>query len=157
MARAARYIAAIGILALLFMVLSERYSPVFFLYGTLISVFALFFTRWLLPGQSLSGYSRIHVLSLALYLPCLVFFMVEAAVKSIALITKRAKTITYEFPTRLPDAFRINLLANSITLTPGTVCVEHRGDRLLVMQLVAPGEKQDYSRITQMEKLISKI
>lgn len=51
------------------------------------------------------------------------------------LVTGRVNVDIVDITTELEDDFRVSLLANSITLTPGTVTLERRGGHLRVIWL----------------------
>ena len=70
-----------------------------------------------------------------LYVGNLVLEIIKAAFQVTALVWKRGETpdpIMVEFRSGLSDPFANVVLANSITLTPGTFTVEHSEDRFVI-------------------------
>jgi multicomponent Na+:H+ antiporter subunit E len=138
-----RYARTIVILTALWLILNERMSAVDIVTGAAIAAIAVLLTnRLVLRGSFRSAYPlRIRfALLFGLRLVVAIYVAGVQALRAMLSGTVRARVITVH--TTLRSNFGIAMLANAITLTPGTVTIERDGETLRVLELVtgtAPG------------------
>lgn len=127
------------LLFLLWICLNGRVTPEIVVIGAgVTAALMLFASRFL--GRTVRkerDFLRLAPLA-ALYLLNLLWEVVKAAatVLLVALTpTQRPEPVLVEFRSGLPREYQNVILANSITLTPGTITVFQEGDRFLVHAL----------------------
>ncbi len=133
----ARFLRNTALLFGLWLILSGRGEPLFLILGLAASA-------GIAGLQSLQGgppNPTIPLKGFILYIPWLLVRIVASNLRTMILILNprlpiEAKLIRYPLKLRNPAA--VALLANSITLTPGTVTVEMNKDELLVHTLDDP-------------------
>jgi len=134
----------ITLLTFIWMILFEQFSLAMLLFSVVISILVDLFTdRFLLRGNYEHSYV-IGTWTSIKYIFRLIIEIYLAGIDVIPTIIKgdaHAEIVRTE--TKLTDELLIDLLANSITLTPGTVTVEKRGSELLVLNLNALAEDED--------------
>ena len=123
----------ITILTLFFVVLTERVTIqnviVAFLIASLISKFTV-------SNNLIHPYLKMKTLSKWAVYGVVLFYEVIKANVQVALITLsrhmdiEPMVVTYE--SKLSDEWLLTILANSITLTPGTMTVDIKGNQLLI-------------------------
>lgn len=124
------------LLFLLWIIWNGKVSVEILLFGTALTALAMLFAIKLL-GYSIESESRFWR-NLPLFLRYVAVLIAEilrsaAAVGAIALSPgKRPDPVIIEFHSGLPTDFQNVLLANSITLTPGTFTLFQEGDRFMV-------------------------
>ena len=122
----------------------EYFTPFIFVSGLLISIIVVIFTdRFLLKGN----YEHSYVIGFGTLLRYGIRLVVEIFLAGIAVIPTIIKgdadVEIVRVETRLKDELLIDILANSITLTPGTVTVDKIGNQLLVLNLNALEPDED--------------
>ena len=127
------------LLFLLWILLNGRVTPEIVVIGAgVAAALMLFMSRFLGWGvRKERDFLRLAPLA-ALYLLNLLWEVVKAAaaVLLVALTpTLRPEPVLVEFYSGLPREYQNVILANSITLTPGTITVFQEGDRFLVHAL----------------------
>lgn len=127
------------VIAVIWIILHERISPLLFLSGWVLGILSMVITdRYLLLGDYKSSYQ----ISLRLMLKYLLFLLVQIYRSGFEAILRMLQGKTdvgiVEFETKLENELHICLLANSITLTPGTVTLDKNGRRLKVLCLNRP-------------------
>ena len=100
--------------------------------GLAVSVVCVIFCRRFLPMEKLSG---INYFRFFLYIFYLIGQMYVAAVSAVRLVIKGARTEIVEVETVIKNEFLRVMLANSITLVPGSVTLDINEDRLTVLLL----------------------
>ena len=126
------------LLSVVWMILNESLALHIVLSGPAVAVVVLYFTNRLVLKDDYHSYYHIRPLVLLKYCVVLVKQIYVAGFHAMAkIITKRVNVNIVEFDTRLKDDFHISLLANSITLTPGTVTMDKKGQRLQVIWIDA--------------------
>ena len=124
------------LLFLLWIIWNGKVSVEILLFGAALTALAMLFAIKLL-GYSLESERRFWR-NLPLFLRYVAVLIAEilrsaAAVGAIALSPgKRPDPVIIEFHSGLPTDFQNVLLANSITLTPGTFTLFQEGDRFMV-------------------------
>ena len=120
------------IFTIIWVILREEVTLSAVLIGVAISAVCVLFTKKFLPLESITGVSYFRFLKHVVY----VFGqMYVGAIFAIRLVIKGAKTDVIEIRTELKNDFLRVMLANSITLVPGSVTLELRGDRLVILLL----------------------
>lgn len=134
----------IVLLSLVWLILFEDITAFIVLSGILMSILVVLFTdRFLLKGNYEHSY-MISLGTLAKYTVLLVYEIYLAGMDVIPnILTGKADVQIITCETKLKDELNIDILANSITLTPGTVTVEKKGTTLQVLALNAPAEGED--------------
>lgn len=132
------------ILSLVWLILFEEFSVGIALTGLLMAVLVVIFTdRFLLKGN----YEHSYMIELGTLLKYGLRLIVEIFLAGIAVIpnilTGKSDVEIINCETKLTDELLIDILANSITLTPGTVIVEKKGSKLKVLALNPPGVEED--------------
>lgn len=134
----------IVLLSLIWLLLFEQFSLLTLLSAILVSILVVLFTdRFLLRGN----YEHSYVIGFGTSLKYIFRLMVEIYLAGIdvipTIIKGDADVEIVQAETNLTDELLIDLLANSITLTPGTVTVEKKGSKLLVLNLNALSKDED--------------
>ncbi len=112
--------------------------------GALVALAAAVLTRPLLPA-SFAGFSPMAALRFLIYVPVFLWEMVKANLQIAAIVLHPRLPIApriLKARTRLSSDGGKMLLANSITLTPGTLTVDVRGDELWI-HCVRPAPEQE--------------
>lgn len=127
--------AAACILAAVYMILTERFTPTSALIGFGLSIIALVLARIL----SSEGGNRDSLALGAYYFISggyLLFVILKSAVHSIPYVfSKRTCICCVTYQTTLRDERLKSLLANAVTLSPGTATVDMEDDMLEVLAL----------------------
>jgi multicomponent Na+:H+ antiporter subunit E len=132
-----------GILLMaIWLILSGHYDLIHISYGLGCTVFVVWFNARMrclsLAGEDACGESKIRLGALALYLPWLLWEILLAAAHVAKVVLHPKMPIDpslIRFNSRLPNVVAKVILANSITLTPGTITVDLHGDEFLVHAL----------------------
>lgn len=121
---------------IIWIILFEEISLKIIISGILISVVALLFTEKMLVGGSFYKEYPINIFWLIKYGLFLVIEIYKAGFITIyKTITGKINPGTVDIKTNLKDDYSISILANSITLTPGTVTLNKNGNHLKVLWL----------------------
>ena len=125
---------------ILWIILNGRVTLELVLLGILISAAVFLFARAAFGYTASSERKVLKYTPLAIvYLVNLMREIIVATCHVISLIlhpSAKPKPVLIEFHSGLPTEFQNVVLANSITLTPGTVTVEMEGDHFLVHCLI---------------------
>ena len=155
--RIVRYAAILCVYALVYIVLVENVSWLNFLFGLAVSFIAILFSDKYLLYDEYDKLLPIKLWGFLIYIPYLMAKIMQAGIRAAALTVKgNAKLLYYNYESILPNDFSLNLLANSITLTPGTVTVSRKNNSLFIMQLAEEDEEFDLKSIKKFEKRINK-
>ena len=128
------------LLTAIWIVLSESFTVSTALIGLVISVASVFFCRRLLPFSKIEN---INYFRLAIYPFYLLGQVYLSAFNVMRLIFTGADVEIVKVKTRISNVFLRAILANSITLAPGTVSLELKDDTITVLRLK---EKTDNSK-----------
>ncbi len=102
--------------------------------GLILGILAAIFANSFLVTSQLTSAYRPNLLSFLLFIVVLIYRIFKAGISVIpAIITGRTKTGIIDIKTEVPEGLASTALANSITLTPGTVTVEKNGQDLKVL------------------------
>ena len=142
--------------ALLYVVLSESFTFVSFALGAVLGVGAMAISILLFPGGFLGRYSA-KPLALLWYFIRLIFIIIISGFKSLYLgLFKKPASLLIEYKSSLKSDMLVTLLANSITLTPGTTTIDKNGNTLRVMKLGLKSEKNNVDDIEILERMLKK-
>lgn len=145
------------LLTFIWIILFEHFTPFILISGILVSIIVVLFTdQFLLKGN----YEYSYIIGFGTLLRYAGRLFVEiylAGIDVILTIVKGdADVELVQVETKLRDELLIDILANSITLTPGTVSVEKMGSQLLILNLnaQAPGvDRRDIIPL-RLEKIL---
>lgn len=152
------------VLFLTWLVLSGRYNPIFLLQGVVLSGAVTFLTRDIFysifepydeAAEAGIGSLLLTGLRFAAYVPWLFYQIIKANFQVAYLVFHPRVPVDphlLQFSTRLKGNIARVLLANSITLTPGTVTVRLEDGRYLVHALV-PASAQGITDGTLQNKV----
>lgn len=126
------------LLSVVWVILNESLELAVLLGGPVIAAVSLYVTNRLVLKSDYHSQYHIRFLSLLIYCMVLLKEIYVAGFHAMAkIVTGRVNVNIVEFDTRLTNDFHIALLANSITLTPGTVTMEKSGQHLKVIWIDA--------------------
>lgn len=145
------------LLTIIWIVLFEYFTPLIFASGLLIAVLVVLFTdRFLLKGN----YEHSYVIGFGTLIRYSIRLIVEIYLAGVAVIPTIIKgdadVEIVRVETKLRDELLIDILANSITLTPGTVSVDKIGKQLLILNLNAQAPDEDRRELIplRLEKIL---
>jgi len=122
-----RFVLAILIGTFFWAVWNESVSPSTLLVGTALSWLSITITNRYLLRERYEDIFRIQPLRLLRYAGVLILAIFESGIHAMYItITGRIDVHILELPTKLQNPFHGVLVANAITLTPGTVTVDHQ-------------------------------
>lgn len=106
--------------------------------GLVVSVISLWVTEKLLLGEYFYKHYPIDLWRLSGYGLLLIYEIYRAGLATIPLIISgKVNVQVVSIQTALEDDYNRSILANSITLTPGTITLDKKGDQLKVLWLNA--------------------
>jgi multisubunit Na+/H+ antiporter MnhE subunit len=150
------FITGAVVLAFVYIVLSESYSLKSLAFGSLLGAGSMFVCILFFPKSFLERYN-VRMFPLVWYIIRLIFIIIISGFKSLILgYSKNSVSLLIEYESELESDMLITLLANSITLTPGTTTIDKSDKTLRVMRLCKKGDEANFSDITRMEKMIMK-
>lgn len=104
--------------------------------GLLLGILAAVFANSFLVTHQLTQAYRFNIPMFLIFLCVLVFRIFRAGLQVIpTIITGKTKTGIINIKTEVPEGLASTTLANSITLTPGTVTIDKRGQDIKVLWL----------------------
>ena len=155
---ALKYLVAILIFTGIYCILREKISLPIFLSGCVVAVAALWLTDRFLIQDTYIHQFTLKPFRFVGYFLFLLFKIFKNGISAARLTLFGKSDYTFfSFSSELTDDFKLNLLANSITLTPGTVTVDRDRNNLLVVQLIRQNEETDLTDIKQFENLLKKM
>jgi multicomponent Na+:H+ antiporter subunit E len=120
------------ICTIIWIILTERYTLVSVSTGIVVSIGCVLFCRKFLPLDSIAG---VNFLKLFVYIFYMLGQMYVSAILTIKLILKGAKADIVEIHTDISNEFLRVILANSITLVPGSITLEMREQKITILLL----------------------
>lgn len=151
-----------GILILLFtliwIILNEKAGPMEILSGICFSVISILFTNYYLLE---TDYATAYFIRLPVFFQYSMYVIIQiyksgfSAIKKIIKGEDAVKIIEYE--TCITDELAICLLANAITLTPGTVTITKEGSHLQILSFAdetAFTDSSDGKTCSKYEKIL---
>jgi multicomponent Na+:H+ antiporter subunit E len=142
------------VIAIIWMFLNESYHLVDFLIGFILGVWLLFLLRRFIPGDFY--WKRVYAILYLVFL--FIKELILANIEVLKLVYKPKLTLEpgiFALPTELKSNWEITLLANLITLTPGTLSVALSNDnKLIYIHAVDIADVED--TITQIKESFEK-
>ena len=156
--RIGKYLVLFVFFALIYMILREAVSPAIFIFGLAFAAFAVAVSdRFLLDSRYVDTF-KLNIFRFIVYIIYLIYKIAVSGIKTAWFtLSGKAGHTMFTFQTTLEGDFKCNLLANSITLTPGTVTVNRDGGRLLVLQLVPEGKGSSTLDIEKFEDKLKRL
>lgn len=148
------------ILFVIWIVLFEEITPFVLISGIILSVGVIVFTdQFLLIYGNYEDRYMLNVGQIIRYALVLLIEIFSAGWSVIPNIVKGESDVAIiTVVTDLKDEFLVDMLANSVTLTPGTVTVEKNGSELRILSLESEGLDEDPHQVLplKVEKLLLK-
>lgn len=152
------YLLWLGVFTGVFMVLFEELSVFSAVMGLIMAWLCIFITDRLMLDEPYGKLFTLNPLYLLRYLFYLIYRILDAGFYAAWLtLSGRAHVRYFCYNSNLHDDLLNNILANSITLTPGTVTIDKEGNKLHIMQLVHKDRVIDIKAIQRFEKVIAPI
>ncbi len=132
------FIATFILLYAFWLILSGKYDFFHLATGILCSMLTAFFSHDLLFANIRLGDARVIAKRFLLYIPWLIFQIISSNIHVAAVVLSRKKTIApriVKFKTKLESDISWITLANSITLTPGTITMDIRDGEFIIHAL----------------------
>ncbi len=150
------------ILSAVWLILSGKLEPIYFLWGFISIVFVIWLNSRLrdipLASGESCGMTRINIPRLSLYLLWLVWQIIKSGVY-VAYVILHPKMpiqpLLVRFTSHQPNILARVILGNSITLTPGTLTLDITGSKFIVHALTRDTEKELVSG--DMETRVAKL
>ena len=133
----------------IWIILTERVTLLSVAIGLAVSVLCVIFSRRFLPMERLTG---VNYFRFFLYIFYLIGQMYIAAIATVRLVIKGARTEIVEVETDIKNEFLRVMLANSITLVPGSVTLDIKENRFTVLLLT--DKNADESTLENVGELI---
>ncbi|QSX08999.1 Na+/H+ antiporter subunit E [Alkalibacter rhizosphaerae] len=151
-----RYWMLILVFTIMWVILNEKADAGVMLSGVVFSAIALFLTDFFLLEKHYADEYSLKPFILVKYLFFLIFQIYKSGLSAIKIVLHRKYEVhIFDFESDLDDDLAVCLLANSITLTPGTVTANKKDKRLKILAFVAPEmEKMDVSVFQEFEKIL---
>lgn len=122
----------------IWLILMGQFTWFSVLSGLVISAICLWITEKLLLGEFFHKHYPIDLLELSGYGLLLIYEIYRAGLATIPLIISgKVNVRVVSIQTSLEDDYNQCILANSITLTPGTITLDKKGNQLTVLWLNA--------------------
>ena len=142
--------------AFVYIILSESFSPASAIVGAVLGFGAMLVCVLFFPDNFLSRY-HVKILPLVWYFICLIFIVIYSGIKSLILsYSSNVSPMIVNYESSIKSDMLLTLLANSITLTPGTTTIDKSGSTLRVLKLCKSGCRFDVSDIALLERMIGK-
>lgn len=123
---------AIILLTVTWIILSESITVMTVIYGIIISAGCLYASNRLLPAQKIKN---VKIFRLSIYLFYLIGRIYFSSFKVIKLIFSDPEVDIVKVKTQISNKFLRTLLANSISLPPGTISLDLKDDTITVLRL----------------------
>jgi len=147
-------------LTFVWIILNESFSPATIITGIVISIGCVYFSHKYLPAKKIGN---VNFLRLALYPFYLIGQVYLSAFVVIKIILTGAKVDVVEVDTKITNDFLKDVLSISITLTPGSILLYLRGEKITVLRLRGINATDENREITgdllkgKLEKMLLKI
>ncbi|HPQ46541.1 MAG TPA: Na+/H+ antiporter subunit E [Clostridia bacterium] len=131
------YYVEFGILGMIvWVILYESLSLYTVISGLVLGAGAALFANVFLTTEKLTSAYRFNIPMLGLFVLVLIYRIYKAGISAIPdIIRGRCRTSIIDIETKVPEGLAATTLANSITLTPGTVTIDKTGQRIKVLCL----------------------
>jgi multisubunit Na+/H+ antiporter MnhE subunit len=108
--------------------------------GIIISIMVSIFSKNVLKEGDKSLFQGIKIWKLVAYIIVLFYEIFKSAIAYVIIIMKHHyQPIVFELKLEGADAVKVGIIANSITLTPGTITIDTTENSVTVMMLAKPG------------------
>jgi len=150
---------AVMLLTAVWVILVEKFTLPLLAIGVAISSCSLYLYHRFLP---LPRITNINLLRLTIYPFYLIRELYLSAFSAIKLIIAGADVDVIEVKTKISNHFLQTMLANSVTLTPGTISLELKNDKITVLLLKRKTENHEEAQksgeaaIRKLEKFLLK-
>lgn len=157
MKKAVSYIIQLAFLTAIWIVLIEDISLSTILFGVFFSVATLLFC-YVSIGYRVIGFSFSHILIIIKYVIRLIGYMAVSAIDSAKhVILNKQDAGIYRYSLRTTSKIHRLVLANSVTLTPGTVAVSIEGDDMLILCIdINEYSKTGKNSLVKLENILLK-
>lgn len=153
-----KFILLILAFSLIYIILREKINLYIFIAGCLISFFSIIIADRFLLDERYVNLFKVNIFRFIAYFLFLLYKIIASGIKAALLtLSGNAKHEFFSYKSKLDDDFKLNLLANSITLTPGTVTVNREESNLLILQLCKIDDKYSIIEIEKFEKKLLKL
>lgn len=114
------------------------------IFGVVFSVVVTILAFPVLFDEKGFRYHGVYLHKMVLYFFKLFFEIFKSAfIYIINLISRQYEPVLFKIDLDVTDPIQVGIVANSITLTPGTISVEIIDHSIIVMQLAKPGTTQE--------------
>ncbi len=156
MRRILYYFETVLIFTLIWVVLNEKADLIRIVTGIGVSFIAIFFTNYYLLLEDYRTSYTIDILSILKYFVFLAFQIYKSGISSIrVIINGDGKVKITEFESILSDDLPLCLLANAITLTPGTVTIDKMNHKLKILHFDLTDDDSETERYSVLYKFES--
>jgi multisubunit Na+/H+ antiporter MnhE subunit len=108
--------------------------------GVVISMMVSVFSKNVLQEGDRSLFQGIKIWKLIAYILVLFYEIFKSAIIYVIIIMKHHyQPVVFELKLEGADAVKVGIIANSITLTPGTISIDTTENSVTVMMLAKPG------------------
>ncbi|MCK5129460.1 MAG: Na+/H+ antiporter subunit E [Clostridiales bacterium] len=145
------------ILTFIYMVLRENFTITTLLVGFGLSIASLIVCI-LFFGKTFIARYQMKLIPMIWYLVNLIIIIITSGIKSLVLgLFYQTTSTLIEYKSTLKNDMLITLLANSITLTPGTVIIDKANNTLKFMKLYKKQSASDINDVKYLEKILMKV
>ena len=150
----------VAILTIAWVILRENFSVLSVLTGIIISTGCVYFCYKLFPRSKTQD---INLFRFLIYLLFLLGQIYKAGFWAIKVIIKGARAEIIETKTKISSLFLRTVLANSITLVPGSVSLDMKDDIITVLWLMEKNTSSQQTKeaaesiINKLEKMLLKV
>lgn len=148
---------ALCVLTAVYVILTEQISVVNIVIGAVVSAFALLITQRLFLKQGL-----LLPLSFAVWYFVFVLYLFAQILKNAAaslrlILGRQTCVMMVQYKTALRSESLKCMLANAITLTPGTVTADIKDDVLEILKLGKPIDSDDATAFERIERILMRM
>lgn len=141
----------------IWVILNEKADLSTCITGAALSLLAILFTNHYLL---LDDYKRTYSIGLFQILRYFIFLLYQIYKSGIATIrtvfNKQPAAHIVEYESKLTNDLAICMLANAITLTPGTVTIDKAGSKLFILQFEQEKSETDFKVLHQFEDILER-
>ena len=134
----------------IWVILAESFAPIHLISGFVLSVFSIVYTKKYIPLKRIENVSFKKIIWLIFYLIGQLYLSGIVVAK---IIFTGGRTDVVEVKTKLKDDSLRALLADTITITPGSIMLDLNEDKILVVWLRDKREKDIEDLEDPMEEL----
>lgn len=150
-----RYVMLALVFTIMWVVLNEKASVAVLISGMVFSVTTLFLTDYFLSEQHYLDDYSVRFIVVVKYLFYLIFQIYKSGFSAIMIIIKGQDDVQLiDYRSKLDDELSICLLANSITLTPGTVTLDKTEKDLKVLAFRVDSKARAIGRFADFERVL---